>query len=91
MAQTSTPLTDGQTLAIRAGSVIVAVQCIRPNAAYRLSIRNTDGFEITELSRSFGGEDTARNVARVITVLLRGGYSVAELIALASLAQEVGR
>lgn len=75
------PLADGETIAAQAGSVIVVVQCIRPGAAYRLSIRYAgSGFEVPELSRSFPAEDTARRAARTATVLFRAGVTVAQAL-----------
>jgi hypothetical protein len=75
------PLADGETIAVQAGSVIVAVQCVRPGAAYRLSIRYaSSGFEVDALSRAFPAEHTARSAARTATVLFRAGITVQQAI-----------
>lgn len=89
--QSGNPLAEGRTIAVLAGPVLVIVQCIRPAAAYRLSIRNAAGFEIAELSYSLASESVIRSAARTATILFRGGYSVAEVIALLAITQEVAR
>lgn len=99
MSQTNTttpanrpgPLADGETIAVEAGSVIVVVQCVRPGAAYRFAVRNTDGFEIEELSRSFAFEGTARRAARTAVILFRSGFTVREVIAMCLAIREVAR
>src|SRR2546430_1190123 len=74
---TVTPLVDGQTLAVDAGPVTVAVQCIRLGQAYRLSIRyGSTGAEVDELSRSVPSERQARSAARMAGTLFRGGVTV---------------
>lgn len=75
------PLADGHTIAVDAGPVTIAVQCIRPGHAYRLSIRHrSSSAEIGELSRSYPTEHQARHAARVATTLFRAGWNVQDVL-----------
>jgi len=76
---------DGQTIAVKAGAVVVAVQ--RVNArAFRLSIRyGSTGAECDRLSRSFPAERSARHAARVAVRLFRSGQSMQQVSDLADL------
>ena len=79
-------LADGETIAADAGAVVVAVQCIRPRASYRLSIRYAaSGAEVDGLSRSYVDEHVARAAARTATVLFRSGLTVIQALDLLSL------
>ena len=74
-------LPEGQTLAAEAGPVTVAVQCVRLDQAYRLSIRHAStGAEVDELSRSVPSERQARSVARMAVTLFRGGVTVRQAL-----------
>ena len=74
---TAPALADGQTLAVDAGPVVVAVQCVRLGAAYRLSIRRgSTGAEVDELCRSHPAERTAR----VAAALFRSGMTVEQVL-----------
>lgn len=86
--QMAEALAEGETLAASAGAAIVAVQCIRPGYAYRLSIRRaSSGAEVEELSRSFPSEHVARRAASTATLLFRGGITVQQALDLLTVFQ----
>jgi hypothetical protein len=91
-APASNPLAvEGGTITAKAGPVLVVVQTIRPNAAYRLRILDMNGFEVGDLSQSFPFEGTARRAARTATVLFRGGFTVREVVAMVLALRGVAR
>ena len=74
-------LIDGETLAVPAGAVTVAVQCVRLHESYRLSIRyGSTGAEVPELSKSYPSEMQARRAARMAVTLFRSGWSVQQML-----------
>jgi len=87
----SAPLSlDGQTVAVAAGPVVVAVQRINP-CAYRLAVRcGSAGGEVPALCRWFPSEGQARHAARVATALFRAGWTVERVLDLVAVFTPAG-
>ncbi len=75
------PYYDGEVRSLPAGPVNVAVQCVKPGASYRVSIRYAStNAEVGELSKSHPTEQGARDHATTATVMFRTGITVAEAL-----------
>jgi hypothetical protein len=69
------------TTARRVGPVIVAVTCVRLNAAYRCAVLyGSTGFEVAELSRSYPTEQAARDAANRARALFKTNVSVQQVL-----------
>jgi hypothetical protein len=92
MPQAIKPLVHaGDAISHRVGPVIVALSCVRPDHAYRVSVqRGSTGAEIGELSKSHPTEGAARAAARglcrIFTVAVRVEDVLAVLAELDALA-----
>lgn len=72
----------GDMISFRVGVIEIAVICIRPDAAYRVSVRYAStGAEDPQLSRSYPDEATARAVARRTTEVFAGGLTITQAVA----------
>lgn len=78
---TLAPLVDGETRTKRVGGALIRLQCVRPDAAYRLAVcYGSTGAEVNELSKSFHSETQARRAARMATTLLQAGFTIQQLV-----------
>lgn len=78
---TATLAYSGQTISHPLEHVTVVLMCVRPDAAYRVSVRYpSTGAEIDELSQSFACEAVARVKAREICHRFDGGRTVTQVL-----------
>ncbi len=75
------PYFAGEERVRHAGQVDVVMQCVRPDAAYRVSVRyHSTNAEVGDLSKSHLTEDAAREHANTARVLFLGGVTVTEAL-----------
>lgn len=77
-----TPMVEGETRVRRGNDhVLVAVQCVRPDASYRVSVRHAStGAEVGPLSFSRPTQTQASADANFAVDLFRAGLTVAEAL-----------